>query len=557
VGLQKAAMMDAAIHLPGAGDPTCDWFLVVDPTENIDDMYEMLSRESLGFFAKHYLGMIVDDLQLEWSELVSDHDRLSIQAARDHGKSAFFSYAYPIWMAWKHPDSLGYMLSASSDLAQDLLDIVKFGNQTLSGLYGHPKLGHLVGEQERTQAHKTGKTIGKLEWSKRQIRLTNGSVIRARGYGSRVRGGHPLWIVCDDVLDESDLYSEIQRDKRRTYFQTAIVSMVLKEGQIVVVGTPFHSEDLYSWLFQNERYQSRIYPGLIEDKEHGEWVDGKLMRSLWPQRHTVPELLDKKLEIGPVAFSREILCQPISDDLSLFPSYLFTSDVMAHHVPWSDPQWAFDNDMRVFVGVDLAISASAGSDYTVVMVLAADEHDNAYVIDGYRVRGKSFTEQQALILDVNARYLPSMIVIESNLMQRIFGDELIRTSGAPIKKFETRADNKNSLEKGVPGLRIKFENQKIRFSRSCSEAIEFTDKIIEELSQFGWFQNKLQGAGAHDDCVIALWLAHEGIRLGGFKFTFGTEGDLAPGAGNVVDIHTRARVVDPDRAALSSLQYRR
>lgn len=547
-------MNQAAQYLENVHDEW-DWFLVVEAEEELGEMYESLSRESLAFFAHHYLQMIVDELQVEWSELVCDNQRVSIQAARDHGKSAIFSYAYPIWMAWKHEGCLGYMLSASADLAKDLLEIVKFGNQTLQGLYGHPLLGHLVGESEREKAYKTGTTAGRLEWSKRQIRLTNGSVIRARGYGSRVRGGHPLWIVCDDVLDESDLYSEIQRGKRKTYFTTAIVSMVLKAGQIVVVGTPFHAKDLYGWLFENRKYASRVYPGLIEDPD-GEWVDGRRMKALWPGRHTVPDLLDKKLEIGPVAFSREILCQPISDDLSLFPSHLFVEEVMAHHVPWKDAEWVENNGMSVYVGVDLAISASAGSDYTVIMVLAVDQYDNAYVIDGYRTKGKSFTEQKAMILDVNARYHPSMIVIESNLMQRIYGDEIIRTSGAPIKKFETRADNKNSIEKGVPSLRIKFENQKFRFCRSCEEAIKFTDKVIEELTQFGWFQGKLQGAGAHDDTVIALWLANEGIKMGGFKFSFHDDYDDEPGSpsdGKVINLEDRRKDYDPDRAAMAAI----
>lgn len=550
--------MAEAQYLGAVDDPGADWFLLVDADAQLSEMHEYLCRESLAYFAKEYLGMIVDELQLEWSELVSDHMRVSIQAARDHGKSAFFSYAYPIWMAWKHEGSLGYMMSASASLAKDLLEIVKFGNSTLSGLYGHPKLGHLVGEKERQEAFKKGGATTPLEWSKNQIRLTNGSVIRARGYGTRVRGGHPLWVVADDVLDEGDLYSEIQRSKRRTYFQTAIINMILKEGQIVVVGTPFHHEDLYGWLFKNSVYASRIYPGFIED-EDGEWVDGKKVRALWPERHTVQDLLAKKAEIGSVSFTREILCRPISDDLSLFPGHLFVEEVMAHHVPWSDPSWVSEHNLKVFIGVDLAISASAGSDFTVITVLAVDYNDNAYYIDGIRVRGKSFTEQKAMILDMNAKYLPQMIIIEANLMQRIFGDELIRTSGAPIKKFITGATNKNSIEKGVPSLRIKFENQKIRFSRSCPEAIEFTDKVIEELTQFGWFDGKLQGAGAHDDCVISLWLANEAVKLGGFKFTFGNEDDeprTPDGAiGKVVDLIERKKVgeVDPDRAAMAAI----
>src|SRR5690606_15250415 len=74
-------------------------------------------------------------------------------------------------------------------------------------------------------------------WSTSEIRCTNGAVLRARGWGSSVRGGHPGWVVLDDILDDESMYSEIRRQKDVDYFYSAITPMVIPGGQIVLIGT--------------------------------------------------------------------------------------------------------------------------------------------------------------------------------------------------------------------------------------------------------------------------------------------------------------------------------
>ena len=230
---------------------------------------------------------------------------------------------------------------------------------------------------------------------------------------------------------------------------------------------------------------------------------------------------------------------------------------MADHVGWEPTlQEIKSRGWEVFIGVDLAISASAGADFTVITVIAEDIDQNKYVIDSRRVKGRSFQEQKQMIIDMNTLYEPSLVVIEDNQMQRIFGDELIRTTDVPIKKFTTRSDNKNSWQHGVPGLRILFENAKLRFARGNADAIRATDIYIEELTSFGWINGKLQGASEHDDCVMSLWLTIEACRTGGFKFSFGPDEHSRPStayAGPVDPTPSKSAMEDADRAALAKV----
>lgn len=507
-------------ELPGVKDPTRDWALVVDTDDAA--LHQQLLHDSLAYFAVHMLDMDAAEMHLEWSEAIAANDRLAIQAPRDHGKSAFWSYAYPIWQAWRNPGSLGYILSSNASLAVDLLSIVKEGHSGhedndeeggggqggLKGLLDHPKLGYLVDL--------------KNGWSQKEIRLTNGSVIRARGYGTRMRGGHPHWIVADDVLDERSMYSEIQREKTKTYFRSAITNMVLKGGQIVVVGTPFHRDDLYSYLSSNPRYRFIMYRALIEDATAPRASDGRRWRALWPERHNVEDLLAKKVEIGSVDFAREIMCEPITDDLTLFPSSLFVGDVFARHVPMPLSRAQMEQlGWTIYIGVDLAISANTGADYLRIVVLAQDRKYNRYVIDLYGGKGIAYKKQKELLIDVCTRYNPEAVLVEANQYQEVFGAELIEDTDLPIIKYRTGVE-KNNLQQGVPMLRRLIENGKLRFARGNERAITRTDVIISELQCFGFVGGKLRGVGSHDDCVMALWFAVLAARGGeSFKMSFG------------------------------------
>ncbi|HEY5550560.1 MAG TPA: hypothetical protein VIK52_01630, partial [Opitutaceae bacterium] len=90
-------------------------------------LFDTLLRESLALFMSEVLGMRLSEHVKEWSDQVSQFSRLWEVAARDHGKSATFSYAYPIWRAWSDPGCEVYLFSRTLDQAKDLLAIIMWG----------------------------------------------------------------------------------------------------------------------------------------------------------------------------------------------------------------------------------------------------------------------------------------------------------------------------------------------------------------------------------------------------------------------------------------------
>ena len=201
-----------------------------------DDIDEVLRRNDLAYFAEDVLGMEISGHHTDWSNLVTKNPRIGITASRDHGKSYMFTFAYAIWRlyySWIPPlpsiefksvprRPSGYIFSSNQPNAIRMLDDVKTEIET------NPKLAWLKANNM---------------WSKNEIRCSNGATLRARGWGVSVRGGHPAWAICDDVLDDESMYSEVRRMKDVEYFYSAITPMVIPGGQIIVVGTPMHQED--------------------------------------------------------------------------------------------------------------------------------------------------------------------------------------------------------------------------------------------------------------------------------------------------------------------------
>lgn len=476
-------------------------------------LYDQMLKDNLCLFARDMLGIEIGPHILAWGELVSREQRLAVNAARDHSKSTFFSYAYPIWRIWSDPGCEVYIFSNTMEQAIEFLDIILYGRNNLKGIVDIPALAHLMPSREAMKSDPS------LRLNKSDVKFTNGSRIRAAGYGKAMRGRHPKYIVLDDPLNDESMWSETVRRKAEEYFKSAITNMVTPDGQIIVVGTPFHAADLYGFLRKNEEYTFIRFPGILRDKVTGD------ERPLFPWRWSLEALYKKKREIGSVSFAREILCQPISDDLSIFPGHLFPpcyNDQLTMRMTNAQIK---AKGWTTYMGVDIARSSSVGADYFVIFVIARTPTGEHVIMDIRRSRGLPFRKQLEEIEIAAALYDPSLILIESNAMQQIYTDEMRRTTDLPVKEFVTLATNKYPLDRGVPGLRILLEGQKVIIPKGDATSKRLSGIWEDECTQFGYIDGKLQGIGEHDDTVMAWWFATEAAKMGGFSFSFGDEDD--------------------------------
>lgn len=502
-------------HRRRGGDAAGVAAATADDDAHVEQSWRELLVGSLALFGHHVLGLEVADFALEWCEDIERYARLARLAPRDHGKSVWFTYAYPIWRAWGDPRCEVYLFSATLDQAMEFVDIILYGKNNLKGLVDIPELEHLVPNLEDFRKNP------RVRLNRADVVLTNGSRIRAAGYGKKMRGRHPKYVVLDDVLNDEDMWSEAVRKKNIAYFQSAISNMVMPSvqyadyfegGQCLVVGTPFAVNDLYGYLRDNASYNFRKYSAIIRD--------GGVERALFPWRWSLEQLRAKRKEIGAVAFAREIECEPISEDMRVFPSHLFEPlyDKLLCLRPSKELLRA--RGIVAYGGVDIARSATVGADFFVIYVLGKDAQGGRYILDIVRSKGLPFRRQLEQIALVSDLYDCALVNIEANAMQQIYTQEMRRLTDVPVKEFVTLASNKYPLDRGVPGLRILLENEKLRIPRGDAYSIEMTDIWMGEMQSFGFVDGKLQGVGSHDDTVMAFWMAEEAARSGGFSFAF-------------------------------------
>lgn len=117
------------------------------------------------------------------------------------------------------------------------------------------------------------------------IKTETGSTLHVRGKDSMIRGLHVGGCLCDDMPDESSLYSDEQREKLKELLKGTIEPIVEPYGYFLVTGTPYSSapNELYQILKADKRFYCFEYPILFPDG-----------RPLAPDRYTFEQILAKR-----------------------------------------------------------------------------------------------------------------------------------------------------------------------------------------------------------------------------------------------------------------------
>jgi phage terminase large subunit-like protein len=501
------------------GDPNIDF--APKYTERLSaSIEETLRTRNLTYF----ITSVMPDFQLswhhlEWGDLVHRYNKLCINAARDHGKSYYFSNAYCAWKLYsyakpknsvfsarptKSNSNRGYLFSFSLQQSVDLMEILK----------GTIESNDILKDRLFPDSRNSG------AWASTNIVCKNGARLTCKGFGSSVRGAHPYWIVVDDGLKDNVIYSALQRQKSIDYFHSVIMNMLVPGGQIIVVGTPFHASDLYGDLKSKSRFATNNKKGWFVIEYPAIFPDGRI---LWPHRWSFFDLMDKRSTQGNIIFSRENLCRPITNEASIFPLKVLERSLlrMENYTLVRNRDDFPIKFNKVVTGCDFAISANVGSDYTVFTTWGVDdETGERWLLNFYRDKGKTFHEQMQILKGINARFRPDTMVMEQNTFQQIFVQESDK-QGLPVIGHTTGID-KYDLKTGWPGLAIDFERGKIHIPIGDTYSQNVKDLIFSDLGSVAFTDKGLESVGEHDDISSSFWLAKLAANLitTGFKYTF-------------------------------------
>lgn len=440
---------------------------------------------------------------IEWSNLTQLYPWSCYLCARASGKSYQWSYAFILWRLWSYTRPTAYR--------QDTVDNANRKETcyiTNTFTLAKVQIAKVTEEIEANDLIKEKlNPYNKASIGETAIKTETGSTLHVRGKDSMIRGLHVGACLCDDMPDESSLYSDEQREKLKELLKGTIEPIVEPYGYFLVTGTPYSSapNELYQILKADKRFYCFEYPILFPDG-----------RPLAPDRYTFEQILAKKEELGTIVFNREYLVVPISDTSTIFPyEYLMRSIIGMETIRFASSIDDFPFKLtRVHIGVDFAVSGNIGADYTVYSVWGKDAMDNYYLLYYYRKRGMSHNEQVDKIVQLDRLFHPNKIRCEANGFQSILSGLAKERGLKNIEPFTTTEGNKKDLYTGLPSLSAMFERGQIKCPYAIGETRQAVDLMFGEFSSitFRSDNGKLEAASGHDDVVLSSFLSINSLR---------------------------------------------
>ena len=442
-----------------------------------NDLHLMFSKSFFNYLFTKVLDLELAEHHQDMSEKLCDFSKpqVFIQAHRGSGKSEL-NVSFVIWL----------LLTKGSNKAQPYqICLVSATDTQMKKLF--QRIKNYVEAVPMLRQYLYPNNIHQAKWNESEIVTKNNVQLIGRPMGSSIRGLHVDIAVLDDVL--ADELADIEGSKD---IFTGVVSPIVrtKKGRLIVVGTPMSYDDLFSDLWDIEKYPGAslgFYPMLK--------ADGSV---LWKERFSKDEAENIEKNMGPIKWSREYMLKPIGAGAMLFDEQLVKACV--------DKDCKFINKQdgtQYYMGCDVALSSAKSADFSCFVVVEKTEGEPLRVVDIWHEHGVPMDEQIKVIGNLHDQYGFSQILVEKvglsyGMVEQLQSEPKTR---AVTIEFVTNQKNKEDI---LSRLHVLMKNKQLR--------IPPDDLLLKELYTFGVKKKKdghqtYETLGKHDDMVMALAMA--------------------------------------------------
>jgi hypothetical protein len=452
------------------------------------------------------LGSIHQELIQWWTRSDAKSHQL-VLLPRDHGKSAMVAYRVA-WEITRNPAIRVLYISSTANLAEKQLKFIKDILTCKAYRRYWPEMIH----EDEGKREKWTSTEISVDHPRRKAETVRDPTIFIAGLTTGIVGMHCDIAVLDDVVTGDNAMTIEGRTKVQTQY-SFLASIEGTNAKEWVVGTRYHSADLFSDLLEMkiERFDDE---GLIESsdalyevferqlEDHG---DGS-GEYLWPrQQRKDGQWFGFNQTIRSVKYAQYL-------DKTQFRAQYYNDPNDSESAPIDPALFQYYNRalvqrnegtvyfngtrLNVFASIDFAYSLTKKADYTCVVVVGVDPHNNYYVLDIDRFKTDLISEYFKKILELHQKWSFRKIRAEITAAQQIIVKDLkenyIRTFGLALSVDEDRPSRTGGTkeERIAATLYPRYENRQIwHYKGGNCQLLE------EELVQ----QNP-----AHDDIKDAL-----------------------------------------------------
>lgn len=421
------------------------------------------------------------------------NQRISYIAPRGGGKTSITSKAYPLYAICHELKSYIILMSDTQPLAQQNLSAIK---------------EQLAENNELTEAYPWACGQGET-WSETKIVTRNGILVEALGTGTKIRGRtrgkfRPDLVIGDDLESDEMVESPESRRKRQWWFKRALLPAVARGGDVLVIGTALHPDDLIQNLKKTPGWEHYLFQSIIQEPDRSDlWKEFREIISqptpnetlrmeherrarefyrihhdemhagakvLWPAAEPLYDLMVLRAEIGEAAFQSEKQGNPVSSKVSEFADELLREGIWFTVWPATP---------RRVIYCDPSKGQTEKSDYSAIVELG--QTAAGYFYCDADLQRRDVVQICADLLDRVEACKPDAVGIEENGFHAL-GELLLRLAGergmyVPLYKI-TNTDRKIvRVRKWVtPPLR----NRILQFQAGSPGA----DLLVSQLREF-------------------------------------------------------------------------
>lgn len=391
--------------------------------------------------------------------------RIHIELPRGHLKSWIVTKSWTIQKILANPDIRVLIVNATEENA------VKFMRTMEKYLAKGNPLSRIYGNFESEVWNQNEFII------RQRTQVLDAPTCMAAGLQKTLTSQHYDLIVADDLVEPDNCRTKEQREKVYDFY-LSLFDLLEPEGQLVVIGTRYHQDDLYARILE-------------ENETHKNWScfirscynsDGGI---LFPEKFTHEQLEDIKKK-SYYHFSTQYLNNPIDPE---------NADFRSNQVRFYEPGSAHPSSL--YLTIDPAISLDRNADYSAFVVAGMFADRRIRVVDAVHKRLVP-SELVDQIFELVKKWRLHRVGLETFAFQKTLKYEIQRQQRASGIFFSIDELGKRHSGRGEQVLSKEARIRRLQpyFEQGLVEVRADMQDLVDELLAFP--------RGKHDDLIDAL-----------------------------------------------------
>jgi predicted phage terminase large subunit-like protein len=379
-----------------------------------------------------------------------------------------------------------------------------------------PQIKIMVGTYNENQARRNGMNIRRIFESERfreifpEFKLEKGGKAKnflttpAGGYilmagrGTGVTGNPcDIFIIDDPIKDQQEAQSTNALQEAWDWFSVTTTQRAHNLTAYVIIHTRWADNDLIGRIcdpnhpdYDEDRARAWTYLNVkaYNNEPHIAYMMGiKPEDYIWPEKFS-PELLQQiRMTMDEQAFSALYMGRPVPEE-----GGFFKKEMIQDCLPKEVPDLA---NLRVYAASDHAVSSKQTADYTVLLIVGIDDHDQMWILDVVREKMASDRTVEEMIRLMKTYRPITWWAARDHISQSIgpFLRKRMREEGVYITHVEDSPEIGNKMQK-AQAIRGRMSMGMVRFNKHA----HWYSPLVDELLRF-------RGEGdAYDDQVDAM-----------------------------------------------------